>query len=156
MFGHLAAHLQGKVVIVGIGSALQSDDAAGSLVAQEISGQVPWIVYDASSSPENYLGKIIRDRPDSIILIDAVEFGATAGQMTLLEGGQVKGNNLFSTHNASLALTVDYLRSNLKSEVLIVGIQPKRVCFGEIVSDEVNAAVRALSSWLVEHGKNPR
>ena len=156
MFDHLVKHLRGKVVIAGIGNSLQSDDAAGSLCAQALLGKVPWVVYDASSSPENYLGKIIRDRPDSVILIDSVEFGGTPGTHTLLEGDQIKGNNLFSTHNASLSLTVDYLTNNLKADIIILGIQPKRVAFGDKVSEEVGAAIDSLTEWFIGYGKNQR
>ncbi|MBU1124519.1 MAG: hydrogenase maturation protease, partial [Candidatus Omnitrophica bacterium] len=72
MLAHLAEHLHGKTVIVGIGNTLRSDDGAGSLLAARIKDKTSFQVFDTGSSPENYLGKIIREKPDTIILVDCV------------------------------------------------------------------------------------
>ena len=75
MLEHLKLHLAGKVVILGIGNTFRGDDGIGSLLAQRLKDKVSFIVYDSGPSPENYLGKIIKDKPDNIIIVDAVDFG---------------------------------------------------------------------------------
>lgn len=153
MLDHLKAHLKGKVVILGIGNTLRSDDGLGSILAERIKGKVPWIVYDAGESPENYLGKIIKDNPDNIIIIDAVDFGGKPGEFRVLEASQIKTANLFSTHNASISLTINYLQSNLKADIIILIIQPKDINLGDNLSPEVHRALEKLESFFFEIAK---
>ncbi len=145
---HLISHLKGKVVILGIGNSLRSDDAAGSFLAGRIKGKVPYIVYDAGSSPENYLGKIIRDLPDTLVIIDAVDFGGKPGEFNLIKGRDLKTANLFSTHNASISLTINYLQNNLKVDIIILIIQPKTIVFGDKLSPEVSGTLTRLEGWF--------
>ena len=148
MLEHLKSHLNGKVVILGIGNTLASDDAAGSILASRIKDKLPYTVYDAGANPENYLGKIIKDKPDNIVIIDAVDFGAKPGDYTVLEGKDIETVNLFATHNASISLTINYLQNNLKVDIIILAIQPKTVAFGDKISQEVENNLRKLEDWF--------
>ncbi len=145
---HLKEHLQGKVIILGIGNSLRNDDALGSLLASRLKDKLPFIVYDAGSSPENYLGKIIKDNPNNIIIIDAVDFGGTPGEFRVLESNDLKTVNLFSTHNASLSLTINYLQSHIKVEIIILIIQPKSIAFGDKISPEIAKTLQELEEWF--------
>ena len=147
---HLKAHLQGKSLILGIGNSLRSDDAAGSLLAGRIKGKVPYIVYDAGANPENYLGKIIKDKPDTVVIIDAVDFGGKPGEFRVLEGQDLKTVNLFSTHNASISLTINYLQNNFKVDIIILVLQPKSIAFGDRISAEVQESLDKLENWFYE------
>jgi len=138
---------------VGIGNTLKSDDGVGSLLAIRIKDKVPYIVYDAGTSPENYLGKIIKDKPDNIVLIDAVDFGGTPGEFRELESEEVKTINLFSTHNASISLTINYLQTNLKVDIIVLIIQPKSLKFGDQLSPEISAALDKLEDWFINEEK---
>ena len=153
MLDHLLLHLQGKVVILGIGNTLRSDDGVGSLLAVRLKDKIPYIVYDSGTSPENYLGKIIKDKPDNIVIIDAVDFGGKPGEFRELEGGELKTVNLFSTHNASISLTINYLQSHLKADIIILIIQPKILAFGEKLSSEVAETLEKLENWFCDAKK---
>jgi hydrogenase 3 maturation protease len=120
MLDHLKPYLKGKVVILGVGNTLRSDDGVGSLLAKRIKEKVPFIVWDTGVSPENYLGKAV---------------------------------NLFSTHNASISLTINYLQSHLKADIIILLIQPKSIAFGDCLSSEVGLTLAKLESWFYEAGK---
>ncbi|MFC1675221.1 hydrogenase 3 maturation endopeptidase HyCI [Candidatus Omnitrophota bacterium] len=148
MLAHLKAHLTGKVVILGIGNTLRSDDGIGSILAARIKDRVPYIVYDAGTAPENYLGKIIKDAPDNIIIIDAVDFGGKPGDSRIVEGEDLKSTNLFSTHNASISLTINYLKSNLKADIIVLIIQPKSIAFGDKMTPELTSALEKLDSFF--------
>ena len=150
MLGRLKEHLKGKVVILGIGNTLNADDGIGSTLASRIKEKVTYTVYDAGISPENYLGKIIKDRPDNIVIIDAVDFGAKPGEFTILESEVVKTANLFSTHNASISLTINYLQSNFKVDIIILAIQPKSIAFGGEISPQVQKTLSELENWFYE------
>lgn len=148
MLEHLKAHLQGKVVILGIGNSLRGDDAVGSLFAQHIKGKAPYSVYDAGESPENYLGKIEKENPDNIIIVDAADFGGKPGEFMVAEADDIKTTNLFSTHNASISLTINYLQNNLKADIIILIIQPKSIAFGENLSPEITETLYKLENWF--------
>ncbi len=155
--GHLKSHLRGKVLILGIGNTLRSDDGVGSILASRIKDKVPYIVYDAGTSPENYLGKIIKDKPETIIIVDAVDFGSSPGDYKTLEAGELKTVNLFSTHNASLSLTINYLQDNLKVDIIILIIQPKTIVFSDKLSPEISETLDKLEKWfsrLTNNGKD--
>jgi len=147
---HLKQHLKGKVVILGIGNSLRSDDAVGSLLASRIKDKVPYLVYDAGANPENYLGKIIKNNPDHVVIIDAVDFGGEPGELRELEGDDLKTINLFSTHNASISLTINYLKNNLKADIIIIIIQPKDIGFGDKLSSELTETLHKLERWFYE------
>ena len=149
MLEHLKLHLTGKVVILGIGNTLRGDDAVGSVLATRLKDKISYIVYDAGTSPENYLGKIIKDKPDNIVIVDAVDFGGKPGEFRELEAEEVETTNLFSTHNASISLTINYLQSNLKVDIIILVIQPKTITFGQDMSEEVTQALNILEGWFL-------
>ena len=156
ILAHLATHLKGKVVILGIGNNLKSDDGIGSILAGRIQGKVPYLVYDSGSSPENYLGKIIRDKPDTLLLIDAADFSAPPGDFNILEGEELETSNMFFTHNASLSLVINYLKNNLKVDIIILIVQPKSIAFGEELSPEIAQTLDELERWFYETGQEKR
>ena len=148
MLEHLKEHLKGKAVIFGIGNILRSDDAAGSLLAQHLVNKVPFQVYDGGVAPENYLGKISRENPDNIIIVDAADFGGNPGEARIVEGGELKTTNLFSTHNASISMLINYLQTNCTADIIILIIQPKTISLGEGLSKEVAKTLEELQSWF--------
>jgi hydrogenase 3 maturation protease len=153
MLEHLKSHLKGKVVILGIGNTLRSDDGAGSILASRIKGKVPYTVYDAGANPENYLGKIIKDKPDSVVIIDAADFGAKPGEFNVIDAHDLATVNLFSTHNTSIILTINYLQNNFKPDIINLIIQPKTIIFGDNLSSEIAETLNKLESWFCETGK---
>jgi len=154
MLEHLKEHLKEKAVILGIGNTLRSDDGAGSILANRIKDKVPWVVYDAAESPENFLNKIIALKPKTLVIIDAADFGKEAGELQELEGSNLKTTNLFSTHNSSLSLVINYLQNNLKIDIIILMIQPKTVAFGDKLSPEVSLTLKRLEDWFLNFGKD--
>jgi hydrogenase 3 maturation protease len=154
MLEHLRLHLKGKVVILGIGNALRSDDGAGSCLAESLKAKVPYTVYDAGPTPENYLGKVIKDKPDNIVIIDAADFGGKPGEYREIEGEDLETANLFSTHNASITLTINYLQTHLKADIIILMIQPKTVEFGDKISPEMSVSLKKLEDWFCGAGKD--
>ena len=53
-------------------------------------------------------------------------------------------------------MMVDYLFESLKSEILIIGIQPKTLMFGENVSKEVMGSVKDIKfdSKILQKNRN--
>jgi hydrogenase 3 maturation protease len=150
MLEHLRAHLSGKVVILGIGNTLRQDDGIGSILAGRIKDKVPYVVYDSGPTPENYLGKIIKDKPDSIVIIDAVDFGGAPGEFREMEGEDLETANIYSTHNASLSLAISYLKNNLKADIIALIIQPQMLNFVDRLTPELEKTLNKLECWFYE------
>jgi hydrogenase 3 maturation protease len=154
MWEDFKSRLKGKVIVLGIGNRLRSDDGAGSILASRMKDKVSFTVYDAGMSPENYLGKIIQEKPDTVVIIDAVDFGGRPGGFKILGAEDLKTVNLFATHNASITVAINYLQNNLKVDIIILIIQPKSIALGDKLNQEVSRALNKLEDWFYGTGKN--
>lgn len=143
----LAGRLYGRVVIVGVGNPLRGDDAAGCLAAAGVRESECVRVLIAEDVPESFIGPAVDARPDTIVLIDAVEMAALPGSVALLEPETLEGRAV-TTHAASLALVLDVLRKSTGARVCVLGIQPRSVAFGQAPSPDVAAGAEALARLL--------
>ncbi len=121
-----------KKLFVGIGNVLKSDDGIGVFISDKIKESASIQRLTVEVSIENYLGKINSLNPDVLILIDCVDFGKTEGFTELLPAEKVK-DFTFNTHNISLKKISELF----KMPVYILGIQPKKIEFGEEISEIV-------------------
>ena len=143
----LATGIQGTVVVMGIGNPCRGDDAAGSLVAQQISDAPGVRVIDAQDVPENYLCQVVNQRPDTVLLIDAVDLDSAPGSIALLDKDQVAGY-WPSTHRVPLSLLMDYLERETHAHIFLIAIQPHRTAFLEPMSGEVSSSVAGIAAVL--------
>lgn len=143
----LAAQMQGTVVVMGIGNPCRGDDAAGSLVARKISDTPYAHVIDAQDVPENCLGQVVEQQPDTVVLIDSVDLQSAPGAIALLSKEQTAGY-WPSTHRVPIRLLTDYLERETHARVLLIGIQPQHAGFSETMSAAVSSSVEALAGVL--------
>jgi hydrogenase 3 maturation protease len=143
----LATGIQGNVVVMGIGNPCRGDDAAGSLVAQQISDAPGVRVIDAQDVPENYLGQVVNQRPDTVVLVDSVDLDSAPGSVALLDKDQVAGY-WPSTHRVPLSLLMDYLERETHARIFLIAIQPHQTAFLEPMSGEVYASVAGIAEVL--------
>lgn len=143
----LKQNLQGKVCVIGIGNRLKGDDAAGPELIDRIAGHSRFHCLDTGVAPENYLEKIVRIKPDTILLVDAMDFGGEAGSYRLFSADQITGGGL-SSHALSLRMTCDYLQQRISAHIFILGIQPAQVNMNGPLSAAVRAAVEKLAAEL--------
>lgn len=143
----LKQNLKGEVCVVGIGNRLKGDDGAGPELIDRITGHSRFHCLDTGIAPENYLEKIVRIKPDTILLVDAMDFGGEAGESRLFSADQVTGGGL-SSHALSLRMTCDYLQQRISAHIFILGIQPSQVNMNRPLSKAVRAAVEKLAAEL--------
>ena len=139
--------LTGRICMVGIGNRLKGDDAAGPELIDRISGRSRFHCLDTGVAPENYLEKIVQIKPDTILLVDAMDFGGEAGSCRLFSAAQITGGGL-SSHALSLRMTCDYLQQRISAHIFILGIQPAQVNMNSPLSAAVRAAVEKLAAEL--------
>jgi len=136
-----------KTLIVGIGNTLKGDDGAGPLVCQRLSGKVCAEIIDAGTVPENYIQPIVEKAPQNLLIIDAMDFGASAGTINIFKPEQL--NTLVtSTHTLSPHLFVDMIRREIAVDVHFIGIQPAQTQLGQSISQQVSHSIQLLVSAL--------
>jgi hydrogenase 3 maturation protease len=137
-------------VIVGIGNILKGDDGAGPLVCQQLKrAKICADLIDAGTVPENYIQPIIKKAPQNLLVIDAIDFGATPGTVRIFKPGQLD-SHVISTHSLSPRLFVDMVCQNISVDVYFAGIQPAQIQLDQTVSAQVNHAIQQLSQTLSE------
>jgi hydrogenase 3 maturation protease len=114
--------------VVGVGSDLRGDDAAGLRVAARLAA---WArrtrsrrlaAFVGGAAPENFTGVISRFRPDCLVLVDAAHLGGAPGEVRLIAPEEVRGL-AFSTHMLPVPIFLDYLRLTTGCRSVVVGIQ---------------------------------
>jgi len=143
----LGLRLRGRVTVVGIGNPLRGDDAAGCLVARSLRSAPGLEAIEAEEVPENHLGAVAASRPDTIVLVDAVDLGAAPGSLALVETAEL-ARFTPTTHRVPLDLLATWLGRETGAEVLLVAVQPRRIGWGEPVSPEVGEAARLVAATL--------
>ena len=143
-----------SVVILCIGNEERADDAFGPYVAKRLKrlrerGLVE--VIDCGIVPENYIDVIRRIGPTHVVIVDAVDFKGSPGDI-ILSFEPTFDEVSVSTHKPSLALLAKYIQNSIGSKIILVGVQPRSTDWGSSMSEEVLAAsevvVKALKSTI--------
>ncbi len=138
-----------KTIILGIGNTLKGDDGVGPLVCQRlIEKGVGADVIDAGTVPENYIQPIIKKTPQNLVIIDAVDFGASPGVIKLFEPEQLNAVSV-STHAPTPRLFIDLIKKRSDVEVYFVGIQPVQTQLGQPITPQLTQAAEDLASILL-------
>ena len=155
MESKIAGLIKGNTVIVCIGNSLRGDDGFGPLLASLLAETVSETVLDVGEVPESYTEKVALLAPQTVLLVDAVNFGGKPGDWTVLERSQLSNNGMFS-HQLPLAIFMDYLQDRTGAKVFLLGVQPAATHFGSVISPEVRKTAEYLSEWLQRMLKESR
>lgn len=174
----LIQSLQGRVVVVGIGNPQRGDDRAGIRVAHLLHrllfpsspnktvtmqssdilpppppGRGGRIVasIDVGTTPESYTDRIARLHPETILLVDAVDFGEPPGFSLLLTEAELTVRPYVSSHRTPLLLLMRYLAERTDARPLLLGIQAGDIDWfvpmTPAVRRETARLVRLLRRW---------
>ena len=103
---------------------------------------------NTESTPENHTLEIRNLKPSHILIVDAVEFDAKAGEMLIIPKNQIDNFGI-STHSMPVSFIINYIEESIGSEVFTIGIQPKEMNLVNKVSDEVTLSVEKLVDIIV-------
>ena len=151
-----------RIAVLGIGSELRADDAAGMLIAKELKAFIKekkkekrnsLKVFLGQTAPENLTGEIKKFKPTHLIIIDAVDFHQKAGSTRVIDLCGESGGS-FSTHRIPAQVFKDYLYKSIACETITIGIQPESLEFCGSLSPKVQESVRAVSKEIREALKN--
>ena len=150
LFEQLSNLRGSRTLIVGIGNILKGDDGAGSFVCEQLKqAGIKAEIIDAGTVPENYIQRIIKKTPRSLLIIDAIDFQALPGTIKIFKPEQIN-STVISTHTLSPRLFADVVSRNIKVDVYFVGIQPAHTRLGDSMSPQVCQAARQLAQMLID------
>lgn len=142
----IANRARGTVAIIGIGNIMRGDDGCGPKLIENLKKkEIKAHLFDCGTVPENYIFPILSTSCDTVILVDAADFGAKPGSIKVIALEEISGAGL-STHNSSIRLFTDLLMTGKDNlNIFAVSIQPKSVAFGEQMGEDVRTSVDNLS-----------
>ncbi len=142
-----AGFLSGRVCLLGVGNRDRRDDGVGSLIAERLAKKCRALAIDAGSVPENYLENVARSCPDTVLIIDAMDFGGCPGECRLFDPDSIGPAGL-SCHALSLGMTAEYLAARTQARLVLLAIQPADVRSGGVLSIAVARAAERVEEAL--------
>ncbi len=147
-----------RVAVLGIGSELRADDAAGLIIAKELDRYIKGKkkrslvkVFLGQTAPENLTGQIKKFKPTHLIIIDAVDFHLEIGALRVVDICTEAGAS-FSTHRVPVGILRDYLYKSIHCETILIGMQPGSTefcgCLSQGVKDSTKGAYQELREVL--------
>jgi len=144
-----------KIALLGIGSLLCGDDAAGPLILRYLKKNKPFgknktrvKVFSGGTAPENITGEIKKFHPTHLVMVDAADMGLKPGGVAFIDPKRVAGVS-FSTHRLPTTIMAEYLSYCISCEVIIIGVQPKSLEFGQSPSREIDWTAQQLARVLL-------
>ena len=144
-----------KLAVLGVGSVLLSDDAAGIMIVSNIKeifseDEYPNLrVYLGHTAPENFTGEIKKFDPCHLIIIDAADMKEEPGSIMVIQPEVISGVS-FSTHMLPLKVMAEYLKKETGCIMTILGIQGVDVSYGGDVTPKVREAIDEITGIMVE------
>lgn len=146
-----------RIAILGIGSSLKGDDASGLLLLRNLKvlfkkkkKNLPIKLFSCGTTPENHTGSIKQFNPSHIIIIDAANFGKRPGSVRIIDPEEKNLNVSFSSHGLPLQILIDYLVYFLNCQILLIGIQPESIEFGDPLSEAVKKTTTQLAELIMK------
>ena len=147
-----------RVLVLGVGNTLLSDEGAGVHAVrqlQAISGNRAGIDYmDGGTLSFTLAGPI--EESDAVVVIDAADFGAEAGAVQVFEGKAMddflSAARKRSVHEIGLhdLMSVAALTGRLPERRALIGIQPRELGWGDVPSPSVVEGIARACAHALE------
>jgi hydrogenase 3 maturation protease len=112
------------ILILCIGNQEGGDDGIGPYIAERLKRESSHdMVLDCGTMPENYTGVIKRQKPKTLIIIDAAEMNLLPGEIRIIPREKL-GTMHLSTHGIPLSVFIKYLENEVPC-IIFIGIQPE-------------------------------
>ena len=148
----LPAFCRAKIVILGVGNVLFGDDGFGPAVAEYLVShyQIPDDMYvmDVGTGVRKLLFTLLlsETRPEEIVIVDAVDWGQTAGRVATIPVEALPTNKLddFSLHQVPTSNMLRELQDQCGVKVTVI------VCDVGPIVQEMRSGLSALSRQAVD------
>ena len=140
-----------KLIVLGVGNELKSDDGVGPFIIKKLKEEnienKNLLFIDAETVPENFTGKIRKEKPTHLIIVDACLMDSQPGDMQIVNKYEF-ANIGISTHSMSLSFFVRYLEKDTNFGIIFVGIEPETMEWGDNPTPEVEKAANKFIETL--------
>lgn len=141
-----------KLIILGVGNELKCDDGVGpyiikKLKEENIEDKDKLLFIDAQTVPENFTGKIRKENPSHLIIVDACLMDCEPGDIRIVDKGDF-ANIGISTHSMSLSFFVKYLERDTDFRIIFVGIEPESMDYQDMPTQKVENAANEFINTL--------
>ena len=141
--------MAGRTALVGIGNTDLGDDALGVRLAEQLQRAGISTAVVAGTVPENIAGVLARGGYDNVVFLDAVDFGAAAGSVVLMDATEIQSRfPQVSTHKISLGMTARVIQSESQARVWLLGVQPESLRTGSEMSEPVKQTLKLLAGLM--------
>lgn len=106
-------------------------------------------IIDGGTIPENFTSAIKRENPSHLLMVDAVHMQKQPGQWKIIPPEKI-GNYNLSTHSMPLSFLIKYLEITTPSQILLLGIQPERMDFGDQLSQDIKTSIEKFAKILIQ------
>lgn len=143
-----------KLIILGVGNELKCDDGVGPYIInklkdENIEDKKKLLFIDAKTVPENFTGKIRKEKPTHLIIVDACLMDEEPGTMKIVNKYDFASIGI-STHSMSLSFFVRYLERDTEFRIIFVGIEPESMDYADNPTAKVAKAVDEFVNILKE------
>jgi len=146
-----------KIAILGIGSELNGDDAAGVFVIRQLIDRLHEqskcspnrCLFDCGTVPENFTGVLRQFMPDYVLMVDAGSFGEIPGSIAFTDF-QDTDDLSFSTHSLPPSVFAGFLVKELSCELNLLLIQAENIEFCHPMDPGVTSAIEAITESLAD------
>ena len=141
-----------KLIVLGVGNELKCDDGVGPYIIKRLQEQIVedkdrFLFIDAQTVPENFTGKIKKEEPSHLIIVDACLMGGKPGDMKIVDKNDF-ANIGISTHSMSLSFFVKYLEQDTDFGIIFVGIEPESMDYADKPTEKVKDAANEFINIL--------
>jgi hydrogenase maturation protease len=157
------------IIVLGVGNTIHSDDGFGVQVLCKLESdpRLPERVTLVDGGTQGLELLAFLHDCSRLLLLDAVDVGATPGTIMRLAGDELRGlttgSNVHQLGVADLLNTLP-LVSDIEREIVILGVQPASTDWGTELSPDVDAAmgpivdsaIDQLLKWTNEEGGSSR
>ena len=145
----LAHFIDGRVCLLGIGNRHHHDDAIGPYLVEALESRPDYDVIDAGIIPEDYIETTAHKHPDTVLMIDATDFGGEPGEVRLLYPEQVAYSGA-SIQADSLRKLAGFLKARTHARIGLLAVQPADISDGKGLSQPVSKTLDDLLESLPE------
>lgn len=132
-----------KLIVLGVGNELKCDDGVGPFVIKKLEEENiennNLMFINAETVPENFTGKLRKENPTHIIIVDACLMDGQPGDMKIVNKYDFSNIGI-STHSMSLSFFVRYLEKDNDFRIIFVGIEPESMDYSENLTENVEKA----------------
>lgn len=141
-----------KLIILGVGNELKCDDGVGPYIIKKLKDEniednEKLLFIDAKTVPENFTGKIRKENPSHLIIVDACLMDGKPGDMKIVNKNDFADIGI-STHSMSLSFFVRYLEKDTEISIIFVGIEPKSMDYADKPTQNVENAANEFINTL--------